>query len=118
MSQAGVLAGANTVFDAGVRPMAGLQERDLPTGGVGGERLVAEAVTDLEGVQGGAGVRQLAADDDRHAGTAGAPPNQVEQAGDVDDVRVLTHVAVGGARDCQPCLGTARIAWRTASVTG
>jgi hypothetical protein len=49
--QAGVLAGADLVLDAGVRPVAGVQERDLPAAGVGGEGLVAEAVADLDGVQ-------------------------------------------------------------------
>ena len=47
VAQAGVLTGADAFLDAGVRPMAGFQQRGLPTAGVGGEGLVAEAVTDL-----------------------------------------------------------------------
>ena len=51
MSDAGVLAGPDAVLDAGVRSVPGIEEGQLSAGGVGGERLVAVAVTDLEGVQ-------------------------------------------------------------------
>ena len=79
--------------------MPGLEKGELPTGGVGGERLVAVAVAVLEGVQGRAWVRQFTADDDPHAGAVGGPLAQVEHLGDVDDVGVLTQVPVGVAGD-------------------
>ena len=46
----GVGAGVDAVLDPGVRPVPGFQQRDLPTAGVGGERLVAVAVGDLSGL--------------------------------------------------------------------
>ena len=54
------------VLDPGVRAVPGVQERQLPTAGVGGEGLVAVSVTDLEGVQGRPGVGVLTAHDDPH----------------------------------------------------
>ena len=51
------LAGADPVLDPGVRPVPGLEELGLPAAGVAGDRLVAKAVADLEGVQRRAGVR-------------------------------------------------------------
>jgi len=95
--QAGVLAGPDPVLDPGVRPVPGLQERQLPTQCVGGERLIAVAVADLEGVQRRTRVRELAADDDAHVRAAAGPAGQVQQAGDLDDVGVLTQVPVGVA---------------------
>ena len=89
MSDAGVLPGPDAVLDAGVRTVSGLQERELPAGCVGGEGSVAEAVADLERVQGRAWVWEFAADDDAHPGAAVGPAAQVEQAGDFDDVGVL-----------------------------
>ena len=58
------------VLDPGVRAVPGVQERQLPTAGVGGEGLVAVAVADLERVQGRARVRVLAADDDAQSRTS------------------------------------------------
>ena len=86
------------VLDTGVRAMACLQERELPAGGVGGERLVAVAVADLERVQRRAGMWVFAADDDAHPGTRAGPAAEVEQAGDLDGVGVLTQGAVGVVR--------------------
>ena len=71
VSDAGVLAGSDAVLDPGVRAVPGIEEWQLSAGGVGGERLVAVAVADLEGVQGRTGVGVFAADDDPHPG-AGA----------------------------------------------
>jgi hypothetical protein len=44
MAQAGVLAGADAVLDAGVRMVAGLEELRSARGGVRGDELVAPAV--------------------------------------------------------------------------
>ena len=98
VAQAGVLTGSDAVLDPGVRTMSGFQQRGLPAAGVGGERLVAVAIADLEGVQRRAGVWQLAAHDDPHPGAGGVPATQVEQAGDLHDVGVLTQATVGVAR--------------------
>jgi len=62
-AQAGVLAGADTVLD-GVGPVAGVEERELPDAGVGGQALVAGAFAFFEGVELGAGVGPFAADED------------------------------------------------------
>ena len=43
----GVLAGSDPVLDAGVGAVPGVQEWQLPAGGVGGERLIPVTVTDL-----------------------------------------------------------------------
>lgn len=40
-AQAAVFGDPDAVFNAGVGPVPGFQERDLPGGGVGGEGLVA-----------------------------------------------------------------------------
>jgi len=61
-AEAGGLAGADAVLDPGVCAVAGVEERQLPGGGVGGQTLVAPAVTLFEGVELGAGVRAFSAD--------------------------------------------------------
>ena len=98
VTDAGVLPGPDAVLDAGVRTMAGLEERELPAGCVGGEGLVPVAVADLEGVQSRTGVRQFAADDDAHPGAGLPPAGQVQQAGDLDDVGVLAQPTVAVVR--------------------
>ena len=95
---AGVLPGPDPVLDADVRPVPCLEERQLPASGVGGERLVALAVADVEGVQGLAGVREFAADDHAHP-RAGLPTAaQVEQVRDLDDVRMLAKLTIAVVR--------------------
>ena len=85
----------------GVCAVPGVQERELPAGGVDGECLIAGAVADLEGVQGRTGVRVLTADDDPHPRAGRGPPAQVEHAGHLHDVGVLTQPTVGVVR-CGP----------------
>ena len=94
------------------------EKGELPAAGVGGERLVAVAVADLARVQGGPGVREFAADDDPHAGAGLGPLAQVEHAGDLDDVGVLTQVPVGVRRCLPGQAGASLIAVRMAWVTG
>ena len=67
-AQAGVLAAADAVLDPGVGAVAGVEERQLPDAGVGGDALVAPAVAFLEGVELRAGVRAFPADEDPGAG--------------------------------------------------
>jgi len=86
---AGVLPGPDPVLDPGVGAVPGVQERQLPAGGVDGEGLIPVAVPDLERVQGRARVRVLTADDDPHPGAGHRPVGKVEHAGDLDDVGVL-----------------------------
>ena len=66
VADAGVLPAPDPVLDPGVGAVKGVQERELPAGGVDGESQEAVAVSDLERVQGGAGVWVLTADDDPH----------------------------------------------------
>ena len=51
MVQAGGLAGADAVLDAGMRAMAGFEEVQLPAVGVGCHELVAPAVGLLQDAQ-------------------------------------------------------------------
>ena len=108
MPDAGVLPGPDPVFDAGVRAVPSVQERELPASGVGGESLVAVAVAALERVQGRTWMWELAAHDDPHPGAGLAPAGKVEQVRDLDDVSVLPQPTVGvvralpGALGCEP----------------
>lgn len=91
--QAGGLAAADAVLDAGVCAMADLQvlQGALAVGGVGEEDLVAHAFVQVEQRQLGTGVRGFTPDDDpgpvRVAG-------QVGHAGQLGDFRALAQGAV------------------------
>jgi hypothetical protein len=65
-AHAGVLAGADAVFDAGVAAVAGIQPGVLPEWGVGGDAGVAPAIAFFEQVQLCAGMRAFPAHDDAH----------------------------------------------------
>ena len=88
-------------LDPGVRTMLSFEKGELAAAGVGGERLVSVAVSDLEGVQGRAGVRRFAADDDPDARAGRGPAGEVDHLGDLDDVSVLTQIPIGVGR-CGP----------------
>ena len=51
MIEAGGLPAADEVLHAGVRTMAGLEERELAATGVGGEQLIAPSVGLLQRAQ-------------------------------------------------------------------
>jgi hypothetical protein len=55
-AEAGVFAAADAVLDPGVGAVAGIEERELPDRGVGGDALVAPAVVVFEDGQLSAGV--------------------------------------------------------------
>ncbi len=118
VSQAGVFAGPDPVLDAGVGPVPGFQERELPPTRVGREGLIPVTVADLEGVQGRAGVRVLSSDDHTHPGARLGPAGQVEYAGVLDDIGVLRRPPSALFAAFHACLGTSLIASRIASVPG
>jgi len=74
-AQAGVFGGLDPVLDPGVGPVSGFQERELSDQGVGGEGLVASAVSLLQQRQLRARVRSFAPDNDPHPGR---PAAQIE----------------------------------------
>src|SRR5215207_4826914 len=83
------------VLESGVGPVSGFQERELSDQGVGGEGLVAPAVSLLQQRQLRARVRSFAADNDPHPGR---PAAQIEQSGDLGDLGAVADIAVGGDR--------------------
>lgn len=87
-AEAGVLAAADAVLDAGVCPVAGLQELDgSVTGrGVGRHDLMPPAFDGVEQRQLGAGMRAFPAG--QKPGALG-PAGRVEQAGDLADFGVF-----------------------------
>jgi hypothetical protein len=90
VGQAGVLGGADAVFDAGAGAVLALQGGDVGAGLVGEDGLEAVAVV--------VGERQLGA----RMGTLAAhehpralrPPGQVERLGDLGDLAVVARLVV------------------------
>jgi hypothetical protein len=68
LTEAGLLAGADAVFDSGVGTVAGFEELGGCAGGVGGQELVASPVGLLEQGELRAGVGFFAAGDDAQIG--------------------------------------------------
>jgi hypothetical protein len=83
---------SSTLLVHGVGSVPGLQERQLPEAGVGGEGWVAPPVLVLEQGQLRPRVWPFAADDDPHRFR---PARQGEQAGELGDVGVLADLTVG-----------------------
>src|ERR1022692_2215023 len=94
--QAEVLGLLDVVLHVDVRAVAGVQPRDLPAAGAGGDEPVAAAefLLPLGGALAVAGVQRLVADDDPQAGDLLLPGAQVKQAGQVRHERVLGGFAV------------------------
>ena len=104
-SQAGVLGAADAVLAPGPQPVADFEAWEPPSprvGGEGGEPVSAHVVE----AQPRAGVGFFAAHDDPHAL---GPSGQVQQAGDLGDVRPLAGVAVGVVRGRPGGLGDLRV---------
>ena len=83
---------ADPVLDAGMRAVSCFQKRQLPSCGVGRERLVTPAIVFFEQRQLRTGVRPFTADDHPGAGRVSA---QVEQTGEFGDVPAFAQLPVG-----------------------
>jgi hypothetical protein len=100
MAQAGVLRAADPVLDPSVRAVAGVEMRELPERGVGGEGGVAPSVTFFERVQLRAGVRAFPTNDDAGPGRISSQCPGGQNTADLGQSGAVAVTAVGVDRVC------------------